>query len=98
LEAGLFRIAQETVGNAVRHAAPKAVSLRLTFRPTEVALEVADDGRGFATDTQAPGRFGLVGVSERVQLLGGKIEVRSAPGAGTRIAVTVPLNGGASAA
>jgi two-component system NarL family sensor kinase len=98
LEAGLFRIAQEALANALRHGRPRFVRMELAFRPDEVTLTVEDDGAGFATDEPAPGRYGLVGLSERARLVGGTLEVGSAPGAGTRIAVGIPFAQGRSSA
>ena len=91
-----FRIAQEAVRNAVRHARADAVSIVVTLSGDEARLTVNDDGRGF----QAPDRlgslalaehFGLVGMDEHAQLAGGQLRLESAPGRGTRIVVTVPL-------
>ena len=92
---GLYRIGQEALRNAVRHARARTVRLRLATEGCEVALEVADDGVGF--DPAAPrapgldGGFGLVGLRERVALLGGALQLDSAPDEGTRVRVTVPL-------
>lgn len=91
VEVGLFRIAQEAVANAVRHAEAETVVVRLVGEPHRVVLSVTDDGRGFERDVDAAGRFGLVGMRERARLLGGALAVRSAAGAGTRVRVAVPL-------
>ncbi|MBV9701422.1 MAG: GAF domain-containing sensor histidine kinase, partial [Methylobacteriaceae bacterium] len=91
IEAGLYRIAQEALANALRHGGPRCVLLQLTFRPDGVTLVVEDDGSGFAADIPAPGRFGLVGLRERARLIGGTLEVSSAIGTGTRVAAAVPL-------
>jgi two-component system, LuxR family, sensor kinase FixL len=94
-ELALFRIAQEALTNSGRHAG--ATSLRMTLLPSRraVKLVVEDDGQGFDADSlTGPSReagLGLHGIQERVQLLGAGLDVRSAPGQGTRIAVTVPL-------
>ena len=55
-------------------------------------LTIEDDGRGFAADTLPPDRFGLVGLGERVRLLGGKLDIETAPGVGARLQASVPLN------
>jgi len=94
VEVGLYRIAQEALQNALRHAAAARVELRLEILADRVRLTVQDDGRGFAIAAASPGaagRFGLVGMRERVRLLGGDFEVESAPGAGTRITAEAPL-------
>jgi signal transduction histidine kinase/ligand-binding sensor domain-containing protein len=84
----LFRIAQEALTNAVRHAQASRVSVSLAFTDHEVELTVHDDGRGLPP--QAPGRglhFGLSGMRERARALGSRLEVESAPGRGTTIRV-----------
>lgn len=92
VEDGLFRIAQEAVVNAVRHAAPKAVVVRLGVGDRLCTLEAADDGQGFDTAERPPdSHYGLRSMRERAQELGGQLEVRSAPGQGTRVLVRVPL-------
>jgi two-component system, NarL family, sensor kinase len=97
LEAGLFRIAQEALTNAVRHAEATQVRIRLTIGGQRVVLSVKDDGRGFEVDRlltrEGSGGFGLTGMIERTRLLGGRLQVESEPGEGTRIRVTVPLGG-----
>ena len=97
VEAGLFRIAQEALTNAARHADATTVRVRLTIGAETVALSVKDDGRGFDPE-QCPavdGRdgFGLTGMRERARLLGGALTLESAPGVGTRVEATVPLGG-----
>jgi two-component system NarL family sensor kinase len=93
LEAGLYRIAQEALGNALRHAGAREITVRLVTAPERVALTVEDDGRGFEPGGDSGGgrRFGLVGLAERARLLGGVLSVSSAPEAGTRVEAVVPL-------
>ena len=91
VEAGLYRICQEALTNVARHAGANRVTVRLTATPEQVQLVVEDDGRGFVTSETSADRHGLVGIDERANMLGGTFEVRSSPGAGTRIQVTVPL-------
>ena len=91
IEVGLYRIAQQAVANAVRHARAHVVTLRLTWRPDHVALRVEDDGIGFDPTAVAGDRFGLVGMRERARLLGGTLVVESTPGAGTAVDVQVPI-------
>jgi two-component system NarL family sensor kinase len=95
IEVGLYRIAQEALQNALRHAAASRVMLRLEVADETVRLTVEDDGRGFAIGNTAEGpaasRFGLVGMRERARLLGGSFQVESSPGAGTRITAEAPL-------
>jgi two-component system NarL family sensor kinase len=97
LEAGLFRIAQEALTNAARHAGAQTVRVRLTIGAEMAVLSVKDDGRGFDPDAcrAVGGRegFGLTGMRERARLLGGALKVESAPGVGTRVEASVPLGG-----
>ncbi len=87
----LYRAAQEGLTNVRRHADATRVRLSAEFGEDEARLVVADDGRGFATDIRtAPGGFGLRGMSERLALLGGRVQVEAAPGRGTVVTVTVP--------
>jgi two-component system, NarL family, sensor kinase len=92
VEVGLYRIAQEALQNALRHAAAAHVLLRLETAPDGIRLTVEDDGRGFAVgDAAGSSRFGLVGMRERARLLGGSFQLESSPGAGTRVTAEVPL-------
>lgn len=102
LEAGLYRIAQESLNNVVKHAHARHAWVRLAVARDVVRLSVRDDGVGFEPrgGASTPGRssasggFGLTGMRERAKLLGGTLRVESAPGAGTRVIATVPLAGG----
>jgi signal transduction histidine kinase len=94
VELTLFRIAQEAVSNARRHGAASHVRVSLAIRPGLAELLVVDDGRGFLWKPEfgwSSMGEGLPGMRERAELLGGTLRVDSAPGAGTRIAVTLPL-------
>jgi two-component system, NarL family, sensor kinase len=91
VEAALYRICQEALTNAARHAGAGRLSVRLVATPERVRLVVEDDGRGFDASEVPEDRHGLVGMRERAEMLGGNLEVRSEPGAGTRIEATVPL-------
>ena len=88
----LYRVAQEAVGNALRHATPRAVTLTLSAHDRSVTLEVADDGRGFdlaEAERRRPG-MGLFTMRERLSLVDGHFEVRSRPGGGgTTVRATV---------
>jgi two-component system, NarL family, sensor kinase len=92
VEVGLYRIAQEALQNALRHAAASRVHLRLESLPDRVRLTVEDDGGGFAIEDTTASRFGLVGMRERTRLLGGTFQIESSPGAGTRLTAEVPLS------
>ena len=95
LEAGIYRIAQEGLANAYKHAEAQHISLTLAIEGHELTLLVQDDGCGFdpekVTQFAQEGHFGLAGMSERVKLLGGTLCISSEPGAGTCIVVNVPL-------
>jgi two-component system, NarL family, sensor kinase len=93
VEVGLYRVAQEAVGNSIRHAGARRVQITLTTTPAYVRLLIEDDGRGFEPHQVAGDHFGLAGMNERIGLLGGTLHVRSAPGAGTEIEAAVPLEG-----
>ena len=85
----LYRVAQEALANAARHADASRVSLRLAERRSELTLEVLDDGRGVAT-TSGDG-VGIKGMRERARLVGGSFEIGPNPGSGTRVKLVVPL-------
>lgn len=94
VENNLLRIGQEAITNASKHAKPSRIDVTLTFDGRTVRLSVEDDGTGFAVGKQPSGdrrSFGLVGIKERAELLGGTSEIRSAPGQGTRVLVTVSV-------
>jgi signal transduction histidine kinase len=89
----LYRVAQEALRNAVRHADAASVELALRHEPGAAVLEVVDDGRGFdvrSAEERRPG-MGLFSMRERVGLVNGKLVVTSARGRGTRVVATVPL-------
>ena len=93
----LFRIAQEALTNAVRHAGARSVRIGVIHEPGAVAVLVQDDGQGFAAGETA-GSIGLRGMRERARLIGGTLEVDSVAGWGTRVRVSAPLDGAAVAA
>ena len=89
----LYRVAQEAVQNARRHAAPTQVEIHLTTDAETATLEVIDDGRGFDPEAIRGERkgIGLFTMRERVALVDGEFHVRSRPGAGTSVSAKVPL-------
>jgi ligand-binding sensor domain-containing protein/signal transduction histidine kinase len=90
----VLMVAREAVSNAVRHAQPQAVRVGVHFEAGSVRLLVVDDGRGFnfkEAFTADDGHFGLVGMRERVEGVGGHFEVKTAPGDGTALSVEVPV-------
>jgi two-component system NarL family sensor kinase len=92
LETGLYRIAQEALSNIVQHAAAGHARLTVQYAARTVTLIVEDDGRGFDPEHISEERFGLVGMQERAKMLGGRFQISSQPGQGTRLEVTVPLD------
>ncbi len=91
LETAVYRIAQESITNAVRHSQSKKVQVTLSSSADELVLEVQDWGVGFSAEQVADDRYGLAGIRERARLLGNSLEMESAPGSGTRIRATFPL-------
>ncbi|MBV9805352.1 MAG: GAF domain-containing sensor histidine kinase [Solirubrobacterales bacterium] len=89
-ETAVYRIVQEALSNAVKHARAEAVSLRVTQLADRVQLAVQDDGGGFDPDAVRAG-FGLTGMRERALLAGGRLWVTSAEGGPTRVAAVLPL-------
>lgn len=96
LETMLFRIAQEAISNILRHADATKVSIRLWTADQQIWLEIEDDGRGFDMEKTTRGavdseQLGLLGIQERVSLVGGKVKITSIPGSGTCLQLHVPL-------
>lgn len=94
-EVALFRIAQEAVRNAERHADATSVNLVLRFQESEIELTVTDDGKGFEAPESAggyldSGRLGLMGMHERADLVGGSLQIESSTGSGTTITARIP--------
>jgi signal transduction histidine kinase len=85
----LYRAAQEGLTNMRRHARASRVDILLAFQPGQVRLQVRDNGVGAA---ETNGGFGLLGIRERVQLLGGKLEIRTSVGEGFSLSATVPTS------
>jgi len=93
VEENILRIGQEAMTNAVKHSGASRLVLQLAFRGEKVLLTVNDNGSGFTPETCAgpnEGHFGLLGMSERVKRLAGKISIISGPGKGTTIRVEIP--------
>jgi len=88
----LLRIGLEALTNALKHGRATRIDIELSFTPDSTRLLVTDDGQGLESAERASGgaHFGLQGVRERVDKLGGVLEIDSSPGAGTRLVVTIP--------
>jgi signal transduction histidine kinase len=91
LETAIFRITQEALTNVVKHAEAKTVRITFACRERSVVLAIEDDGRGFSPARGPDGGFGLVGMRERVASVNGSLGIESKRGAGTRLAVEIPL-------
>lgn len=95
IESNALRIAQEALTNAIKHADPKHVLIELDFEAANLQLRVKDDGRGFDTEgvlATADGHFGLLGMRERVEHVGGRLTLLSRPGEGTEVWATIPIS------
>lgn len=88
----LFRILQECLSNAVKHAAPQQIQVKLDYDVDKVHLSVHDDGRGFDPKQTPRGHYGLLNMRERAMKLGGTLIVDSAPGNGTRVSFSLPTS------
>jgi len=90
VEQCLYRTAQEAIANVVSHAGAKKLTVKLEFAGGKTTLTVHDDGAGFNIEKASKkAQFGLTGMRERAQLIGGKLNITSKPGAGTTIRLTV---------
>jgi signal transduction histidine kinase len=89
---GIYRILQESLNNVSRHADAHRVDVSLYRRGAQLRLSVYDDGRGFdLTRAVGAGGCGIAGMHERANLVNGSLEIRSIPGEGTRVELTVQL-------
>jgi two-component system NarL family sensor kinase len=91
VESELFRIASEALTNIHKHAGAREASLRLDLVRGRVRLMVTDAGHGFRVRGARRRGFGLLGIDDRARLVGGRAAIRSAPGRGTSVTVTVPV-------
>jgi signal transduction histidine kinase len=90
IEDATYRLVQEALSNALKHASPSRVEITVVERDGAVHIDVRDDGRGFDADQNAAG-FGLIGMRERVALVNGTLDVRSPPGAGAVLHAELPV-------
>lgn len=99
---GLYRITQEGLRNAIKHAAATDITVTLRLLPADIVLTIQDNGRGFRVPSPLSSlttehHFGLVGIAERVAWLGGHLTIRSSLGAGTELTVRIPRDEGKTA-
>jgi signal transduction histidine kinase/ligand-binding sensor domain-containing protein len=94
MEQHLLRIAQEAVNNALKHASASKIAIRLHMEARKLYLRIIDNGRGFEERdmfSSGGGHFGLMGMRERAERLGGELRLETQPGSGTKVEVTAPL-------
>ncbi|MFV8826444.1 sensor histidine kinase [Alkalihalobacterium sp. APHAB7] len=91
LEVALFRLVQEAVQNAYKHAEPKEVQVKIEIKLNKVIIIVKDDGKGFDQSVKKEGSFGLLGMKERVNMLKGQMTIQSKINVGTGIVIEVPI-------
>ena len=91
VESELFRIASEALTNVRKHARAREASLRLDVTRRRLRLTVSDTGAGFQARSARRRGFGLSGIEDRARAVGGRATIRSTPGRGTTVTVTVPL-------
>ncbi len=91
VETAVFRIVQEALTNVLKHAQANRVSVMLEYRNDELLVIVEDNGRGFQPGKEREG-LGLLGIQERVALVGGKLNIESEPGSGTTLVVRIPAS------
>jgi signal transduction histidine kinase len=90
----LIRIFQEAMANALKHSHAGSIDVQLRYEEAGLVLAVKDDGRGFDAERAIPltvGHYGLTGMRERAERIGGRMALKSAPGAGTELVVFVPF-------
>jgi signal transduction histidine kinase len=96
IELALYRMAQEALNNAVQHAQARHLSVCMEFNSHTVTLEIIDDGKSFVVprtpaEFTPQGHFGLLGLYERAELIGARLEITSSPGTGTRLNIVLPF-------
>jgi signal transduction histidine kinase len=94
----LYRVAQEAFSNVAKHAQASAVEVRIQMRQGAIRMEIHDNGRSFQVQrvlfARRIRRLGLIGMRERVEMVGGSFTIESEPGKGTTVRAEIPLGGG----
>ncbi len=94
IELAFYRIGQEGLSNVMRHAQATCAAVHLAFENGRITLSIRDDGRGFTVpgspaEMAGNGHFGLLGIQERAELIGGQLTIESRPGAGTLLTISL---------
>ncbi|MCL7746748.1 sensor histidine kinase [Halalkalibacter alkaliphilus] len=92
LEIALFRLVQESVQNAYKHAEPTEIQVKIEIKTNKVIMIIKDDGKGFDPAQKKEGSFGLIGMKERVNMLKGEMKIQSELKVGTIVIIGIPLN------
>jgi signal transduction histidine kinase len=91
----VYRVVQEALHNCQKHAGATSVRVAMRQSDNQLEVEIRDDGRGFDQEArrqaQHPAGLGLLGMRERVEMLGGTLDISSAPGSGTRLSLRIPV-------
>ena len=90
-EVALFRLIQESIQNAIKHAEAPKITVFLKLSPEEVTATITDNGKGFDQKEKSESSFGIIGMYERVDHLGGELQIDSEVGEGTKITITIPI-------
>jgi two-component system NarL family sensor kinase len=93
IEISIYRIVQEALSNVLRHAHAEEVTVQMMVMPGHIELTITDDGCGFDPLQIPAGHYGLIGLNERVKLLGGQVLINSQPDQGTSLEIRIPLEG-----
>jgi len=88
----LFQICREAITNVIRHAEANKVEINLVFGRDRLRATIKDDGKGFVLDKSEGDYFGIRGMRERTQILGGELVIHTAPGIGTKIGMSIPVD------
>jgi len=96
LDLAMFRIAQEALNNIRKHAHASNVSIIVKIMSNNLRMAITDDGKGFSTlkltgDLVKQGKLGVLGMEERARLIGGSLQIKSAPGKGTSVIAMAPI-------
>lgn len=91
LETAIYRVTQEALTNTKKHSGSNSARIELRRSGNEIVLHVQDSGRGFDINSPRNGAFGLLGMTERARLVGGKCFIQSQQGSGTRITARFPM-------